>query len=102
MDSRFRNIRIALSLTALAGTAACAAAPGDESSRYRVVTTPGPRGTTRIVETEPAARAAATAPQPCSSQTATRERPKYRLVTTPGPRGTTRAVRVRGTGASCR
>lgn len=95
MDSRFRKIKILLSLAALAGTPACATATGDESSRYRVVTTPGPRGSTRVVETEPAA-------QPCSSQAATRERPKYRLVTTPGPRGTTRAVRVREAEASCR
>ena len=102
MDSRFRNIKIVLSLMALAGTAACATATGNEGSRYHVVTTPDPRGTTRIVVTEPAVPAVATAPQPCSSQIATRERPKYRLVTTPGPRGTTRAVRVSETGASCR
>ena len=100
MYNTFRSAGFGFALAALAGTAGCATAAGEFGPRYQLVTSPGPRGTTRLVETlrpPPAAN-----PETCASQGSTSERPKYRLVTTPGPRGTTRAVRVTGAEASCR
>lgn len=82
MTSKLLVYRIMSPLIVSAGLAGCAQAPGG----YRIVTTPGPRGTIRAVENEP--RAATPA---CSTRPA---RFGYRVVTTPGPRGTTRVVRV--------
>ena len=100
MSNGFRSAGFGFALAALAGTAGCATAAGEFGSRYQLVMTPGPRGTTRLVETRPSPPPAN--PENCASRAPTSERPKYRLVTTPGPRGTTRAVRVTGAEASCR
>jgi hypothetical protein len=97
MSNRFRRAGLGFAVAALAGAAGCATAAEDGSSRYQLVTTPGPRGTTRQIRSpQPAS------PEPCPSLRPTSEGPQYRLVTTPGPRGTTRAVRVKGADASCR
>ena len=102
MDNKFRRIGIVFSLAALAVTTGCATATGEATSRYRLVTTPGPRGTTRVVEIDPAAESSGTTVRRCQAGAARPDRPKYRLVTTPGPRGVTRAVRVREADAACR
>jgi hypothetical protein len=74
-------------LTLSAGLAGCAQSPGD----YRIVTTPGPRGTMRAVRINTIPETAA----PLCQSPAERAGPRgYRFVTTPGPRGTTRLVRT--------
>ena len=100
MSNRYHRVALGLALAALAGTAGCASAGGETGSIYQMVTTPGPRGTTRLVETRPSPPAAN--PDFCASRASPADRPKYRLVTMPGPRGTTRAARVAGAEASCR
>lgn len=102
MAEKVRRISIVLSLAAWAVTTGCATAAGEATSRYRLVTTPGPRGTTRVVEIAPAAESSATAARRCQAGAARPDRPRYRLVTTPGPRGVTRAVRVREADEACR
>lgn len=101
MNRIVRKIGYGLLISTLSGLAACSTSEAEEGSPYRLVTTPGPRGTTRLVEVEPPPQASAEA-QPCPRETVQSNRPKYRLVSTPGPRGTIRAVRVRGAEAPCR
>lgn len=106
MNGALRKACIGVAMALLLGTAGCASATDAANARYRVVITPGPRGSTHIVEVEPETVAASQADAPrCSSQTAQAARPvrpQYRLVTTPGPRGMTRAVRVREARTPCR
>lgn len=88
MNSKLLERRIMLSLILSAGLVGCAEAPGG----YRIVTTPGPHGMTRVVANESGMALSNGAAHACRPP-----RPRYRLVTTPGPRGTTRAERVRET-----
>lgn len=99
MENRLRNNGKLFALMSLLAMSACASAT-QVSPRYRLVTDPGPRGTTHAAEVVPAAAPAANDARSCAAQGGRWERARYRLVTTPGPRGMTRSVRVKE--AQCR
>lgn len=99
MDNRLRKSGSLFATMVLLATSACASATAG-SPRYRLVTDPGPRGTTHATEVEPTAASPVEDARSCAAQGRTWERARYRLVSTPGPRGMTRSVRVRK--AQCR
>lgn len=88
-----RSIKPGMMLILSAGLAGCAQSSGD----YRLVSTPGPRGTVRAVRVNPVPEAST---RPCRAPTARTGPRRYRFVTTPGPRGMTRLVRIREPEAS--
>lgn len=96
MENRLGKNGKLFAMMILLATSACASATAG-SSRYRLVTDPGPRGTTHATEVEPTATSPVGDARSCAAQGRTWERARYRLVSTPGPRGMTRSVRVRET-----